>query len=366
MVLNQSPAVAADVSAAAAGKRKEPMPTATGTSRPKNERGSEDDRPINSASKSEASAPPAKRKSLFRQALGLKDTNKESTTQLISEPTSSTSDTHNITAPSTFSVRSVLSLFACCKGTEREFSEASTALAAGAAPAQPARPNGRAGVRDSQERSNENGKGAQVATKTKAKKAVVPPVEPDGRWLLKPIVPEDVGKKCLVLDLDETLVHSSFKPIPNPDFVVPVEIDGVIHNAHVLKRPGVDEFLTKVGEMYEIVVFTASVAKYADQVLDILDTSRVVRHRLFREACILHKGSYVKDLSLLGRDLRGCIIIDNAPASYAFHPVNAVPVTTWFSDPLDNELADLGRFLEDLARVDNVQAVLDTANDDGF
>jgi carboxy-terminal domain RNA polymerase II polypeptide A small phosphatase len=36
---------------------------------------------------------------------------------------------------------------------------------------------------------------------------------PDGgqKWLLPPTKPEMVGKKCLVLDLDETLVHSSFK-----------------------------------------------------------------------------------------------------------------------------------------------------------
>ena len=32
----------------------------------------------------------------------------------------------------------------------------------------------------------------------------------------------DAGKKTLVLDLDETLVHSSFKPIPNPDYIIPV------------------------------------------------------------------------------------------------------------------------------------------------
>jgi hypothetical protein len=30
---------------------------------------------------------------------------------------------------------------------------------------------------------------------------------------------------------------------------------------YVLKRPGVDEFLRRMGELYEIVVFTASVAK---------------------------------------------------------------------------------------------------------
>jgi RNA polymerase II subunit A small phosphatase-like protein len=34
---------------------------------------------------------------------------------------------------------------------------------------------------------------------------------PEQKWLLPPIEPHMKGKKCLVLDLDETLVHSSFK-----------------------------------------------------------------------------------------------------------------------------------------------------------
>lgn len=63
---------------------------------------------------------------------------------------------------------------------------------------------------------------------------------------------------------------------------------------YVLKRPGVDEFMRKMGEKYEIVVFTASLAKYADPVLDMLDIHKVVKHRLFRESCFNHKGTYVK------------------------------------------------------------------------
>lgn len=65
----------------------------------------------------------------------------------------------------------------------------------------------------------------------------------------------------MVIDLDETLVHSSFKPINNADFVVPVEIDGTVHQVYVLKRPYVDEFLQRMGELYECVLFTASLAK---------------------------------------------------------------------------------------------------------
>ncbi|KAG5457533.1 MAG: NLI interacting factor, partial [Olpidium bornovanus] len=225
-----------------------------------------------------------------------------------------------------------------------------------------------------------------------------------GNVLLKPIDPADYGKKCLVLDLDETLVHSSFKLIPQADFVVPVEIEQMVHNVYVIKRPGVDEFLRRMGDLFEIVVFTASLAKYADPVIDMLDRHKVVKHRLFRESCYNHKGNYVKvrlravvsakadilpvarrsviaarhvppsgfvvfnpclpgDLSQLGRDLRSVIIIDNSPASYLFHPSNAVPISSWFNDLLDSELLELVPFLDDLTRVENVTVVLDQGNE---
>ncbi|GAA5856644.1 hypothetical protein JCM8547_005907 [Rhodosporidiobolus lusitaniae] len=167
------------------------------------------------------------------------------------------------------------------------------------------------------------------------------------------------GRKCLVLDLDETLVHSSFKMVHQADYVVPVEIENQFHNVYVIKRPGVDGFLKAMGEIYEVVVFTASLSKYADPVLDQLDVHRVVKHRLFRESCYNNKGNYVKDLSQLGRPMEECIIIDNSPASYVFHPNNAVPISSWFNDPHDTELTDLVPFLTDLGMVDDVRAVLD-------
>lgn len=64
--------------------------------------------------------------------------------------------------------------------------------------------------------------------------------------------------------------------------------------------------------------------QYADPVADLLDQWGVFRARLFRESCVFHRGNYVKDLSRLGRELSKVIIIDNSPASYIFHPENAV------------------------------------------
>ncbi|GLD61490.1 uncharacterized protein AKAME5_001329700 [Lates japonicus] len=187
----------------------------------------------------------------------------------------------------------------------------------------------------------------------------IPPTE---QVPAKPLLPQmqlnDAGKICVVIDLDETLVHSSFKPVNNADFIIPVEIDGTVHQVYVLKRPHVDEFLKRMGELFECVLFTASLAKYADPVSDLLDKWGAFRSRLFRESCVFHKGNYVKDLSRLGRDLNKVIIIDNSPASYIFHPDNAVPVASWFDDMSDTELLDLIPFFERLSKVDDIYDIL--------
>jgi carboxy-terminal domain RNA polymerase II polypeptide A small phosphatase len=78
-----------------------------------------------------------------------------------------------------------------------------------------------------------------------------------GRSKLLPPPDRTTPKKCLALDLDETLVHSSFQVIPSPlllskvcrsstplqyvpnaDFVIPVTIEDMVHNVYVIKRPG--------------------------------------------------------------------------------------------------------------------------------
>merc|ERR1712150_372161 len=167
------------------------------------------------------------------------------------------------------------------------------------------------------------------------------------------------NRKCLVLDLDETLVHSSFRKVKDADFLEPVEIDNYNHTVYVRKRPHTDEFLERMAEHYEIVLFTASLSKYANPLLDMLDTKKTITHRLYRESCVHDQYCYVKDLSLLGRKLTDTIIVDNSPQSFNYQPRNAVPIPSWFDDQNDTDLKDLIPVLQKLKDVPDVRRILD-------
>jgi len=173
--------------------------------------------------------------------------------------------------------------------------------------------------------------------------------------LLGPQTGDNVGKICLILDLDETLVHSSFQPVEDAHFIIPVEMEDKTHKVYVSKRPFAVEFLNEMGKYFEIVVFTASIPKYADPLLDLLDEQKVISWRLFRDSCTYFKGNYVKDLAKMGRDLKKTMIIDNSSASFMFHPEYAIECITWFDDVKDTELNELAEFLKNMAQVDDVR-----------
>ena len=163
-------------------------------------------------------------------------------------------------------------------------------------------------------------------------------------------------KKTLVLDLDETLVHSQFQPFNTPsDIILKIELEDELHEIHVMVRPGVKEFLESMGKIYEVVIFTASVSKYADPLLDILDKDKNCQHRLFREHCTQINTCYVKEMKKLGRELKDIIIVDNSPMSYALNPENGLPISTWFEDKQDRELYNISSILEFLSFVPDVR-----------
>ncbi|RWS13998.1 TFII-F-interacting CTD phosphatase: including NLI-interacting factor-like protein [Dinothrombium tinctorium] len=184
---------------------------------------------------------------------------------------------------------------------------------------------------------------------------------------LKRVIEGLVKRKILVLDLDETLIHSHHdgvirqmvKPGTPPDFVLKVTIDRHPVRFFVHKRPHVDYFLDVVSQWYELVVFTASMEIYGAAVADKLDNSRkVLSRRYFRQHCTLDYGSYTKDLSAITNDLSSIFILDNSPGAYRAYPDNAIPIISWFSDPRDTALLNLLPVLDALRFTSDVRSVL--------
>jgi len=175
-------------------------------------------------------------------------------------------------------------------------------------------------------------------------------------------LPSAVPPICLVLDLDETLVHCTVEPVANADMTFPVEFNGTEYQVHVRCRPFLREFLEAVSQKFEVVIFTASQRVYADKLLDKIDPlGKFIRHRMFRDSCLPVEGNFLKDLTVLGREFSKMVLVDNSPHAFGYQVDNGIPIESWFDDPDDRELLKLEVFLRTLHGVDDVRvAVRDT------
>lgn len=194
------------------------------------------------------------------------------------------------------------------------------------------------------------------------------------KGILPPQTKETKGRITIVLDMDETLLHSQFetknmyrqeeerqKTTRQADFKFQLRLDSESppETVKVHKRPGLDHFLENLANDFEVVVFTAAVPLYAKPVLDRTDQKGYIAHRLYRSSTVTYRGQpYVKDISLLGRPMEKIILIDNNPCAMLASPDNVIPIMSFYDSPTDNELPKVLKLLHEMKDLDDVRPAL--------
>lgn len=185
---------------------------------------------------------------------------------------------------------------------------------------------------------------------------------------IPPPVPRRTKRYLLVLDIDETLVHSEpmvvgGRPTQNVgksyDHTLKFENpNGSFDVYGVRNRPFLTEFIQRMSKLYDLAVYTASAKDYADAVMDKIDPNRTIFcARLYREHCFPVNGMNIKNLeNFSGPDV---FIVDNLIYSYAYHSKQGIPICAFVDDPMDVELQDLAEILENLPYYESLPSLLD-------
>ena len=180
------------------------------------------------------------------------------------------------------------------------------------------------------------------------------------RKLYPCFIPPNTHQKTLVIDLDETLVHSStLHPFPNrKNIILHMNVNKIYYKIYAIVRPFVEEFLREMSKYFNLYIFTASLSLYAKTLVEIFDKNKVILNILNRNYCRYMKGIYFKDLSIFKIDLKDIIILDNNPDSYALNKYNGIPILSWFDDANDKELLKLLPLLKFLSKVKDVRPII--------
>ncbi|KAJ6802500.1 mitochondrial import inner membrane translocase subunit TIM50 [Iris pallida] len=158
--------------------------------------------------------------------------------------------------------------------------------------------------------------------------------EPSSEKLLPDMHPQEQHVFTLVLDLNETLVHSDWTRE---------------RGWRTFKRPGVDAFLEHLAKFYEIVVYSDQLSMYVDPVIERLDQKGFIRYRLARNATLYQNGKHYRDLSKLNRNPSQVLYVSGHALESSLQPENSVPIKPWKLENDDTALLDLIPFLEYVA-----------------
>jgi RNA polymerase II subunit A small phosphatase-like protein len=171
----------------------------------------------------------------------------------------------------------------------------------------------------------------------------------DDAILYHPSPRPPLGTKTLVLDLDETLIHTEHCG----------QSAKLAGGEFVLKRPGLDSFLAYAAENFETFIYTYADRAYAEPIIRMIAPSLRPSHILYRDSCFLQNGQVYKDLDMLDREMKNVILVDDNKGTASFYRDNAIVVPAWRGSPIDTILTQaLPDVLERCRAAEDVRTVI--------
>lgn len=166
----------------------------------------------------------------------------------------------------------------------------------------------------------------------------------------------------LLLDLDETLIHSEERK-PGVEYDAHIELknpDGRVERIGVMIRPYAKEFLERMSQKFEVVVFTAAKQEYAEKVVEHLDPQKkFISGSFYRQNCSKAYQFHIKDFRVIGnRKPQNLILVDNLLYSFAANFENGIPIKPYIKGKDDWELMYLADVLTKLNNGDNIPKFL--------
>ena len=145
------------------------------------------------------------------------------------------------------------------------------------------------------------------------------------KYLLPPIKSDK--EYTLVLDLEDTLIHSQ------RNFNFKNKLCN-INKKLIIFRPYLFEFLSQMKSLYELILFSSNTQDYVDPIVQLIQKRQnFFDYVLYRHHITLdEEGNNVKNLELIGRDLKKIIIIDDIARYFKLQKENGINIKPFYGN----------------------------------
>lgn len=168
-----------------------------------------------------------------------------------------------------------------------------------------------------------------------------------------------MDRPLLILDLDETLIHGSERPLA-------AKHDFRCVSFYIYERPFVREFIEACARLYKLAVWTSSSGDYAQCIRSAVFGERPLEFLWARDRCTrrfdaeAQEHYWAKDLKKVrraGYDLGRVLVVDDTAKKLERNHSNIVVVSEFEGDPNDRELLALAEYLRELERENDFRRV---------